>query len=122
MFEYRIYVLCNPQRAPSSPNQKPIKNLLAQTFLATELAIYWMLHLLIAPTTAKIAKATTVAYTSFFSEAAWSEDMLLAYASVLPCQRLYDWLFSTIHRREHISDENPYKEFITQFLGFGKSI
>lgn len=61
------------------------------------------------------ASATTVAYTSFFSEAAWSEDMLLAYASVLPCQRLYDWLFSTIHRREHISDENPYKEFITQY-------
>jgi len=89
--------------------------------IATALAIYWMLHLFMAPI-AKIAKATTVAYTSFFSEAAWSEDMLLAYASVLPCQRLYDWLFSTIHRREHISDENPYKEFITQFLGIGKSI
>eukprot|EP00435_Cladocopium_sp_Y103_P058900 s1489_g20.t2 len=63
----------------------------------------------------EIGAATTVAYTSFFSEAAWSEDMLLAYASVLPCQRLYDWLFSTIYRHEHISDENPYKEFITQY-------
>ena len=60
-------------------------------------------------------EAITVAYTSFFLEAAWSEDMLLAYASVLPCQRLYDWLFSTIHRHEHISDDNPYKKFITQY-------
>lgn len=62
------------------------------------------------------AEATTVAYTSFLLEAAWSEEMLLAYSAVLPCQRLYDWLFSTIARTEHISDENPYKKFIMQYL------
>jgi len=63
----------------------------------------------------KEASATTMAYTAFFLETAWSEDMLLAYASVLPCQRLYDWLFSTIHRTEEISDQNPYKKFIAQY-------
>ena len=62
------------------------------------------------------AKAITVSYTSFLLEVAWSEEMLMAYAAVLPCQRLYDWLFSTIKETEHISEDNPYKKFIMQNL------
>lgn len=63
----------------------------------------------------KNARPVTVAYTSFFLQAAWGESAILAYASLLPCQRLYDWLFSTIKATRHIADDNPYKEFIYQY-------
>ena len=63
------------------------------------------------------AQAVTVAYTSFLLESAWEGDMLLAYASVLPCQRLYDWLFETINRTKQISEENPYRKIILQPFG-----
>ncbi|CAJ1389103.1 unnamed protein product, partial [Effrenium voratum] len=59
--------------------------------------------------------AITVAYTSFLMESAWGEDMVVAYASVLPCQRLYDWVFATVNKTEHIAEDNPYKKFIEQY-------
>lgn len=61
------------------------------------------------------AMPVTVAYTSFFSMAAWSESPLLAYASLLPCQRLYDWLFATLKAMRHIADDNPYKAYVDQY-------
>lgn len=61
------------------------------------------------------ALPTTMAYTSFLMEAAWGEDLVLSYAAVLPCQRLYDWLFSLINATIPIAPDNPYKEYISQY-------
>lgn len=61
------------------------------------------------------ARPVTVAYTSFFLQATWSEGPILAYASLIPCQRLYDWLFRTIKATRHIADDNPYKAFIDHY-------
>ena len=67
MFEYRICPLQPPiPRAPSSPKQNPVKSLLAQTLIATALAIYWMLHLFMAPI-AKIAIRLLRWHTRLFS-------------------------------------------------------
>ena len=61
------------------------------------------------------ASPVNVAYTSFFLQAVWGEDPILGYAAVLPCQRLYDWLFAEVKATKHISDDNPYKSFIEQY-------
>ncbi|CAE7904380.1 thiED [Symbiodinium microadriaticum] len=63
----------------------------------------------------KEASVTTIAYTSFILESVWGDDMIMGYASVLPCQRLYDWLFATLNRTRHIAEDNPYKKFIEQY-------
>lgn len=57
----------------------------------------------------------TIAYTSLLSEVAWADSPVLAYAAVLPCQKLYDWLFSTLKATRHIASNNPYKAFIDQY-------
>jgi len=65
------------------------------------------------------ASATTLAYTSFFLQATWGEEAIIGYASVLPCQHLYDWLFATINATRDIAPDNPYKEFIRQYADPG---
>lgn len=61
------------------------------------------------------AAPITIAYTSLLTEAAWADKLLFAYAAVLPCQKLYDWLFSELKATRHIADDNPYKHFIEQY-------
>lgn len=64
---------------------------------------------------ARDAAPITVAYTSFLTQAAWADKLLFAYAAVLPCQKLYDWLFSELNATRHIASDNPYKHFIEQY-------
>mmetsp|Transcript_45526 Transcript_45526/g.134780 ORF Transcript_45526/g.134780 Transcript_45526/m.134780 type:complete len:343 (+) Transcript_45526:54-1082(+) len=61
------------------------------------------------------AMPVTVAYTSLIVEAAWSESPANGYAAVLPCQRLYQWLFATLKATRTIAPGNPYKAFIEQY-------
>lgn len=61
------------------------------------------------------AAPVTVAYSSYFLDMVWGENQVLGYASVLPCQRLYDWLFHTIKATRHIADDNPYKPLIDHY-------
>lgn len=61
------------------------------------------------------ASPVTVAYTSFLLQAAWGDSMVYGLAAVLPCQKLYDWLFSTLKSIRPISEDNPYKRFIDQY-------
>jgi len=61
------------------------------------------------------ALPVTVAYTDHFMWTVRDEDILVGYASVLPCQKLYDWLFTTIKATRPIADDNPYKAFIDQY-------
>jgi len=61
------------------------------------------------------AAPVTVAYASYFLDTVWGKNQVLGYASVLPCQRLYDWLFSTIKATCHIADDNPYKPLIDHY-------
>lgn len=64
---------------------------------------------------ARNAGPVTVTYTSFLAQAAWADKLLFAYAAVLPCQKLYDWLFSELKATRHIAADNPYKDFIEQY-------
>jgi len=61
------------------------------------------------------ALPVTVAYTDHFMLTVQDEDILVGYSSVLPCQKLYDWLFTTIKATRPIADDNPYKAFIDQY-------
>jgi len=61
------------------------------------------------------AMPVTKKYASFFQQAVWDNDQIIGYASVLPCQRLYDWMFSTIKETMHVADDNPYKAFIDHY-------
>jgi len=61
------------------------------------------------------ALPVTVAYTDHFMGTVRDGDILVGYASVLPCQKLYDWLFTTIKATQPIADNNPYKAFIDQY-------
>eukprot|EP00746_Dinoflagellata_sp_MGD_P010746 gnl/MRDRNA2_/MRDRNA2_122305_c0_seq1.p1 gnl/MRDRNA2_/MRDRNA2_122305_c0~~gnl/MRDRNA2_/MRDRNA2_122305_c0_seq1.p1 ORF type:complete len:251 (-),score=53.79 gnl/MRDRNA2_/MRDRNA2_122305_c0_seq1:68-820(-) len=64
------------------------------------------------------AGPVTIAYTSLFSEAAAAGDRLLAFAAILPCQHLYDYIFATLWQ-QGVADDNPYKKFIAQYADTG---
>lgn len=63
----------------------------------------------------RYASPVTTAYTSLLLQAAWAETSVLGFAAVLPCQRLYDWLFAELKATRPIADSNPYKAFIDQY-------
>merc|ERR1719362_128329 len=61
------------------------------------------------------ALPVTVAYTDHIMLTVKSDDIVVGLASVLPCQKLYDWLFTTIKATRFIADDNPYKAYIDQY-------
>mmetsp|Transcript_10025 Transcript_10025/g.22517 ORF Transcript_10025/g.22517 Transcript_10025/m.22517 type:complete len:305 (-) Transcript_10025:149-1063(-) len=61
-----------------------------------------------------LAMPVTKRYTSLQLDAAAKGDRLLTFASVLPCQKLYDFVFTTL-QEQGVADDNPYKEFIQQY-------
>jgi len=63
----------------------------------------------------KDATPTTIAYTSFLSQAALAGDRLYLMAAILPCQKLYDYIFTTLAKQGSASGSNPYKSVIDQY-------
>uniref|UniRef100_A0A7S4SXR1 Thiaminase-2/PQQC domain-containing protein n=1 Tax=Alexandrium monilatum TaxID=311494 RepID=A0A7S4SXR1_9DINO len=61
------------------------------------------------------ALPVTVAYTDLLLQAVWHEDAVVGFAAVLPCQRLYDWLFATLEASRPPGPGNPYRDFIRQY-------
>lgn len=61
------------------------------------------------------ALPVTAAYADLYLQAAWHEDAAVAYAAVLPCQRLYDWLFATLWATRPPAPGNPYRDFVRQY-------
>ena len=65
------------------------------------------------------AGSVTVAYTSLFLSAAATGNRLLALAAAVLCQRLYDYIFSTLLAEGAAFQGNPYKAFIEQYAAPG---
>eukprot|EP00965_Chrysotila_dentata_P215884 6189050-Pleurochrysis_carterae.AAC.2 len=62
------------------------------------------------------ASPVTFAYTNLLLQAAWAGDRLLAIAAALPCQVLYEYVFSkAIQVYGPPKDNNPYKKFMMEY-------
>lgn len=61
------------------------------------------------------ASNVTVAYATLEDQAVWSEDTLVGVAGVLPCQRVYDWLYTRMKNEIPVVPGNPYQLVIDQY-------